>query len=176
MRSFDISSLSTCVPLIEAINICVDALYRSLLPYFRDYICRNYEIQTISVEFSFDGVMHRQTGGVSTGPLWVPFLLTTLLDSMKKDYYLILIDLMVILVTAETYFVSSIAKITWTYYLCPLAISIQLLDLHKKRKLTSPFPFFRYFGSQNFFGFSHFSFYRKQRLLVCIPVGTDFVP
>ena len=80
MCSFDIVSLFTNVPLKEVIDICAQALYRnkSISPVppslseksFRELL----EKVTSGVEFSFNGVMYRQTDGVAMGSPLGPIL------------------------------------------------------------------------------------------------------
>ena len=68
MRSFDVSSLFTNVPLDETIQICSDALYddsdlQPLIP--RDVFVELIKSATFSVEFSFNNTLYKQTDGVA---------------------------------------------------------------------------------------------------------------
>ena len=69
MYSFDIVSLFSSVPLQETIAISLDALYWDLdipKPSQPEELIRSMLIKpTSSAEFSFDGVMYRQTDGIA---------------------------------------------------------------------------------------------------------------
>ena len=78
MCSFDVKSLFTNVPLSETIQICLDALYRSedgTSLYVEESLLRSLLLKcTRDVEFSFDGMMYRQTDGVAMGSPLGPVL------------------------------------------------------------------------------------------------------
>ena len=76
---FDIKSLFTNVPLEETIEICVDQLYHSdiditPLTLKEESFKKILRKVTTGVEFSFDGVMYRQTDGVAMGSPLGPVL------------------------------------------------------------------------------------------------------
>lgn len=74
MCSVDISNLLSCVPLQETIDICVEALYHSRVPLSStNYILETVFMElikfaTMTMEFSFNNIMHRQIGGLAMGP------------------------------------------------------------------------------------------------------------
>ena len=77
MRTFDIKSLFTNVPLDEAIKICTEQLYHSEteVPTLSEKsFVKLMEKVTKGVEFSFDGVMFKQTDGVAMGSPLGPVL------------------------------------------------------------------------------------------------------
>ena len=78
MCSFDISSLFTNVPLNEAIDIALDALYRDPevpTPSEPESLIRKMLLKaTTDVEFSFDGNMYKQLDGVAMGSPLGPIL------------------------------------------------------------------------------------------------------
>ena len=78
MCSFDIVSLFTNVPLQETIAISLDALYQDpdiLKPLQPEELIWSMLVKaTSSVEFSFDGVMYRQTDGIAMGSPLGPIL------------------------------------------------------------------------------------------------------
>lgn len=104
MCSYDITSLFTCIPLAEIIDICADALYRSQLSppvISEDVLVELMKFVTMSVEFSFDGIMYRQIDGVLMGSplgrilanIFVGFQEeSVLLKSDKPDIYFRYVD------------------------------------------------------------------------------------
>ena len=78
MCSFDVRSLFTNVPLAETIQICLDTLYRSEdepPPCMEESLLKSLLLKcTRDVEFSFDGMMYRQTDGVAMGSPLGPVL------------------------------------------------------------------------------------------------------
>ena len=71
MCSFDIKSLFTNIPLQEVIQLCADTLYHdeniSPPPFSKDVFIKLLEFATCGVEFSFDGIMYKQTDGLGMG-------------------------------------------------------------------------------------------------------------
>ena len=91
MCSFDVSSVFTNVALYETIKICLDALFddSDLQPLIsREVFVELMKSATSSVEFSFNNAMYKQTDGVAMGSPLGPAWLTSLLDVMKKSYFL----------------------------------------------------------------------------------------
>ena len=91
MCSFDGSRLFTNVLLDETIKICSDALYddsdlQPLIP--RGVFVEMMKSATSSVEFSFNNTIYKQTHGVAMGHHLVRLWLTSLLNIMKKSYFL----------------------------------------------------------------------------------------
>ena len=78
MCSFDVRSLFTNVPVEETIQICLDALYRCdaiEAPNVDEKLLRKLLVKcTRDVEFSFNGMMYRQTDGVAMGSPLGPVL------------------------------------------------------------------------------------------------------
>ena len=78
MCSFDVCSLFTNVPVEETIQICLDALYRCdaiEAPNVDEKLLRKPLVKcTRDVEFSFNGMMYRQTDGVAMGSPLGPVL------------------------------------------------------------------------------------------------------
>ena len=77
MCTFDIQSLFTNVPLDETIKICAEQLYHSEIEVptlsGKSFV-KLMEKVTKGVEFSFDGVMFKQTDGVAMGSPLGPVL------------------------------------------------------------------------------------------------------
>ena len=91
MCSFDVSSLFTSVPFDETIKTCSDVLnddsnLQPLIP--KDVFVELMKSATSSVEFSFSNTMYKQTDGVAWDHHLVLFRLTSLLDIMKRSYFL----------------------------------------------------------------------------------------
>ena len=77
MCTFDIKSLFTNVPLDKTIKICTEQLYHSEIevPTLSEKsFVKLMEKVTKGVEFSFDGVMFKQTDGVAMGSPLGPVL------------------------------------------------------------------------------------------------------
>ena len=78
MCSFDVVSLFTNIPLEEALEICLDTLYRDpeiSKPTIPEKILKKLLVKTTTeVEFSFDGTMYRQIDGVAMGSPLGPVL------------------------------------------------------------------------------------------------------
>ena len=88
MCSFDVFSLFTNVP-DQIIKICSNALYddsdlQSLIP--EDLFVELMKSATSSVEFSFNNTMYKQSDGVAMRSPLGRFLLTSLLDIMKRSF------------------------------------------------------------------------------------------
>ena len=91
MRSFDVSSLFTNVPLDETIKISSEALYdnsdlQPLIP--KDVFVELMKRATSSVEFSFNNTMYKQTDGVAAGSSLGPALANLFVGYYKKSYFL----------------------------------------------------------------------------------------
>ena len=88
MCSFDVTSLFTNVPIIETIQICLDALYRCdgiEAPNIDEGLLRKLLLKcTRDVEFSFNGLMFRQTDGVAMGSPLGPVLANVFLGHCEK--------------------------------------------------------------------------------------------
>ena len=77
LRSFDICSLFTNVPLDETIRICADTLYsgKFIRPDFpKAVFIELTQMDTSGVEFSFNSTMCRQTDGIAMGSPLGPVL------------------------------------------------------------------------------------------------------
>ena len=77
MCSFDVVSLFTNVPIDEAIQICLDTLYRSDIkqPKISEELLKKLLYNaTRDVEFSFNDSMFRQVDGVAMGSPLGPVL------------------------------------------------------------------------------------------------------
>ena len=76
--SFDIASLFTNIPLIETIEICLDALYRNELvkkPEVPEQLMKKMLLKaTTEVEFRFNGILYKQIDGVAMGSPLGPVL------------------------------------------------------------------------------------------------------
>ena len=88
MCSFGISSLLTNVPLNEAIDIALDALYRDPevpTPSETESLIRKMLLKaTTSVEFSFDGNMYNQLDGVAMGSPLGPILANIIVGFLES--------------------------------------------------------------------------------------------
>jgi hypothetical protein len=77
MCSFDIKSLFTNVPVSETIKICADAMFEQNLNTTQLNRAEFIDLMTLAtcnVEFSFNGMMYRQTEGVAMGSQLGPIL------------------------------------------------------------------------------------------------------
>ena len=76
--SFDIASLFTNIPLVETVEICLDALYRNELvkkPVVPEQLMKKMLLKaTTEVEFSFNGILYKQIDGVAMGSPLGPVL------------------------------------------------------------------------------------------------------
>ena len=89
--AFDVSSLSTNVPLDETVKICWEALYdqsdfQLVIP--KDVFMELMKSATFSVEFNFNNTMYKQTDGVALRSHLVRLWPTSSLDILKKSYFL----------------------------------------------------------------------------------------
>ena len=70
LRSFDIYSLFTNVPITETIEICTKTIYDGHLPtpvLPKHVFIELIKTATTSVEFSFNNIMYKQIDGVAMG-------------------------------------------------------------------------------------------------------------
>ena len=88
MCSFDIVSLFTNVPLKEAIQICMDTLYRDddvPTPGLPEKLLEKMLLKTTTeVEFSFEGKMFKQIDGVAMGSPLGPILANIFVGFLEK--------------------------------------------------------------------------------------------
>ncbi|MEL6804856.1 MAG: reverse transcriptase domain-containing protein, partial [Bacteroidota bacterium] len=88
MASFDVSSLFTNVPLMETINICVDAVQEaSCSSLSRESLVELLQCATSCTEFSFNDLMYRQIDGVAMGSPLGPTLANTFIGFLEQKFY-----------------------------------------------------------------------------------------
>lgn len=158
MCSYDIASLFTCVPLAETLDIRADALYRSHLspPVIpEDVFVELMKFATMSVKFSFDGIMYRQIDDVSMGSSLGPILAnisvqeeSVLLKSDKPDVYFRYVD--------DTFCLFD-NEIKADQFLASLNNIHPALKFTQKKEVDSSLPFLDVLVSRSASGFIYYS-------------------
>ena len=120
--SHDISSLFTNVPLDETLQICADTLYNGHLPppqFLKVIFIELMNVATKSVEFSFNNVMYKQTGGEAMGSPLGPALANNFVGYTKISFLSPLKNCSSILVTLMIHSLFSDQKQKQTNFLLP---------------------------------------------------------